>query len=134
MRRQEEQLDIEHFTLYLFRQYIAGLKDIHNSGKAHLDLKIENVFVDLKEHIDGMWVPCIQIGGLGKTTEDYLNVSHESVESCTAQEVLDRVAPYDGQKIDIFQSAFILLAIYANRTYRHGTSDYKKFIDPRYRR
>ena len=129
MHKQEEQLLIENFARYLFRQFIAGLQEIHASGKAHLDIKIENVFVDLQQHVDGMWAPCIQIAGLGKTTEDYLNVSHESVERCTAQEVLDRGFPYDGQKIDIFQSAFILLAIYANKNFSFGTSDYKKFID-----
>ncbi len=74
-----------------------------------------------------MWVPCIQIAGLGKATEDYLKVSHESVKGSTAREVLDRVTPYDGQKIDIFQSAFILLAIYANKKYRLGTIEYRNF-------
>jgi hypothetical protein len=81
--------------------------------------------VDLKEHIDGMWVPCIQIAGLGKTTESYNQVSHECVERCTAQEVLDKDFPYDGQKIDIFQSAFILLAIYANKYSTFGSIEYK---------
>jgi serine/threonine protein kinase len=76
LHQKEEQRDIENFARYLFRQFIAGLKEIHNSGCAHLDIKIQNVFVDLQEHIDGMWVPCIQIAGLGKTTKDYLKVSH----------------------------------------------------------
>jgi serine/threonine protein kinase len=73
---QNEQLDIENLARYLFRQFIAGLQEIHASDRAHLDIKIDNIYVDLKERIDEMWVPCIQIAGLGKATKEYLEVSH----------------------------------------------------------
>jgi hypothetical protein len=42
-----------------------------------------------------MWAPCIQIAGLGKITE-----------------VSDEI---DGRKEDIFQSAFILVAMISNK-------------------
>jgi len=44
----------EKWTRYLFRQFIAGLKKLHEAGIAHLDIKIDNVLVDIVA-VDGMW-------------------------------------------------------------------------------
>ena len=66
--------EIENQARFLFRQFLAGLKKIHDSNKAHLDIKTQNVFVELvhqpnhEEFDEILWAPCIQIAGLGKVT------------------------------------------------------------------
>ena len=70
-----EPVEFDNQARFLFRQFIAGLKVIHGSDKAHLDIKTQNVFAELlhepnQEEFDQiLWAPCIQIAGLGKITE-----------------------------------------------------------------
>ena len=54
----------ERWTRYLFRQFIAGLQKIHEAGIAHLDIKVDNVLVDIV-NVDGMWQPRIKIADFG---------------------------------------------------------------------
>jgi serine/threonine protein kinase len=37
----------EKWTRYLFIQVVKGLEKIHDSGIAHLDIKIDNIFVNI---------------------------------------------------------------------------------------
>jgi membrane-associated tyrosine/threonine-specific cdc2-inhibitory kinase len=102
----------EAWTCYLFRQFIAGLKRIHEANVAHLDIKIDNVLVDIVD-VDGMWEPRIKIADFGMSQGGLHNISTDYGRSYAAPEILDGLRPYDGEKADVFASAFILLAIFA---------------------
>ena len=102
----------ERWARYLFRQFIAGLQKIHEAGIAHLDIKVENVLVDIA-NVDGMWQPIIKIADFGMSRSDIHNISTVYGKSYGAPEILDGLRPYDGEKADAFASAFILLAIFA---------------------
>ena len=39
----------ERWVRYLFSQFISGLKKIHDKDIAHLDIKIDNVLLDIVE-------------------------------------------------------------------------------------
>ena len=39
----------ERWARYYFKQIINGLVHLHNHGLAHLDMKIDNVFLDIDE-------------------------------------------------------------------------------------
>ena len=102
----------ERWTRYLFRQFIAGLKKIHEADIAHLDLKIDNVLVDIVD-VDGMWEPRIKIADFGMSQFNLHKVTEKHGLIYRAPEILDGLRPYDGEKADVFASAFILLAIFA---------------------
>ena len=104
----------ERWTRYLFRQFIAGLKKIHEASIAHLDIKIDNVLVDIVD-VDGMWEPRIKIAdfGMSQIEIDLHKVTAKHGLVYRAPEILDGAIPYDGEKADVFASAFILLAIFA---------------------
>jgi serine/threonine protein kinase len=102
----------EPWTRYLFRQFIAGLKKIHEADIAHLDIKIDNVLVDIVD-VEGMWEPRLKIADFGMSHINLHNVSSDHGRSYRAPEILDGMRPYDGEKADVFASAFILLAIFA---------------------
>jgi len=102
----------ERWSRYLFSQFIAGLKKIHEANIAHLDLKIDNVLVDIVD-VDGMWEPRIKIADFGMSQFDLHNVTAKHGLVYRAPEILDGLRPYDGEKADVFASAFILLAIFA---------------------
>ena len=102
----------ERWTRYLFRQFISGLQKIHEANIAHLDLKIDNVLVDIADK-DGMWEPRIKIADFGMSQFDLYNVTAKHGLVYRAPEILDGARTYDGEKADVFASAFILLAIFA---------------------
>jgi serine/threonine protein kinase len=102
----------ERWSRYLFRQFIAGLRKIHEAGIAHLDIKIDNVLVDIVD-VEGMWEPCIKIADFGMSHSDLHNVTTLYGKSYGAPEILDGLRLYDGEKADVFASAFILLAIFS---------------------
>ena len=102
----------ERWTRYLFRQFIAGLQKIHEADIAHLDLKIDNVLVDILA-VDGMWQPVIKIADFGMSQFDLHRVNAVHGRIYRAPEILDGARNYDGEKADVFASAFILLAIFA---------------------
>ena len=104
----------ERWTRYLFRQFIAGLQKIHEADIAHLDLKIDNVLVDIVD-VDGMWEPRIKIAdfGMSQIEIDLHKVTAKHGLVYRAPEILDGASTYDGEKADVFASAFILLAIFA---------------------
>ncbi len=53
----------EKWTRYLFKQVIEGLKKIHDSFISHLDIKIDNIFVNIPT--DGSKGIELKIGDLG---------------------------------------------------------------------
>jgi serine/threonine protein kinase len=100
----------EEWARYLFLQIIAGLKKIHDKNIAHLDINIGNVLVD----IDANWLPRIKIAGFELSKVNHHKVKTPCGRSNKAPELRgDDYYPYDGEKADVFASAFILLAIYA---------------------
>jgi serine/threonine protein kinase len=60
-----------------------------------------------------MWEPRIKIADFGMSQVDLHNVTANHGRVYRAPEILDGVNPYDGEKADVFASAFILLAIFA---------------------
>jgi serine/threonine protein kinase len=60
-----------------------------------------------------MWEPRIKIADFGMSQVDLKNVTANHGLVYRAPEILDGVRPYDGEKADVFASAFILLAIFA---------------------
>ncbi len=60
-----------------------------------------------------MWVPCIKLADFGMSQTDLHNVNAKHGIVYRAPEILNGMRPYDGEKADVFASAFILLAIFA---------------------
>ena len=60
-----------------------------------------------------MWEPRIKIADFGMSQIDLHNVTANHGMVYRAPEILDGIRPYDGEKADVFASAFILLAIFA---------------------
>jgi serine/threonine protein kinase len=60
-----------------------------------------------------MWEPRIKIADFGNSQIDLHNITENHGINYRAPEILDGVRPYDGEKADVFASAFILLAIFA---------------------
>jgi serine/threonine protein kinase len=60
-----------------------------------------------------MWEPRIKIADFGMSQIDLHDVNANHGIVYRAPEILDGVRPYDGEKADVFASAFILLAIFA---------------------
>jgi len=60
-----------------------------------------------------MWQPIIKIADFGMSQIDLHDVNAKHGLVYRAPEILDGVRPYDGEKADVFASAFILLAIFA---------------------
>jgi serine/threonine protein kinase len=117
----------EPWTRYLFRQFIAGLKKIHEANIAHLDLKIENVLVDIVE-IDGILQPLIKIADFGMSQFKLHDVTAKHGLVYRAPEILDGASNYDGEKADVFASAFILLAIFAIDSFSSSGKEQAKTI------
>lgn len=122
----------EEWARYLFLQIIAGLKKIHDKNIAHLDIKIENVLVD----IDSNWLPRIKIAGFELSQANHHEVKTPYGRSNRVPELRgDDYCPYDGEKADVFASALILLAIYANDNFktrgirRERYSPYQYFVE-----
>jgi serine/threonine protein kinase len=78
----------EPWTRYLFRQFIAGLQKIHEADIAHLDLKIDNVLVDIVA-VDGMWQPVIKIADFGMSQNNLHVVDADHGSVYRAPEILD---------------------------------------------
>ena len=60
-----------------------------------------------------MWEPRIKIADFGMSQIDLHDVNANHGIVYRAPEILDGMRPYDGEKADVFASAFILLAIFA---------------------
>jgi serine/threonine protein kinase len=43
----------ERWSRFYFRQIIKGLQHIHQQGYAYLNIKIDNILLDIKEKEDG---------------------------------------------------------------------------------
>ena len=60
-----------------------------------------------------MWEPRIKIADFGMSQIDLYEVNADHGRVYRAPEILDGLRPYNGEKADVFASAFILLAIFA---------------------
>ena len=74
---------------------VQGLKHIHSSEHAHLDIKIDNIFLD-----DDLQ---IKIADFGYALRDhrYINV-YKGSSFYRAPEIVAKVPSYDGEKADVF--------------------------------
>ena len=124
----------EKWTRYLFRQFIAGLQQMHSQSIAHLDLKIDNVLLDIVE-IDGGFLELnLKIADFGMSVfGDLQNVTSRHGACYTPPEVLYGKNPYDGEKADVWASTFILLALYAANRFSDKeqckSRYYREFVD-----
>jgi hypothetical protein len=57
--------------------------------------------------------PRIKIAGFGSSDFDLHHITANHSNLYSAPEILNGVRPCDGEKADVFSSAFILLAIFA---------------------
>jgi len=60
-----------------------------------------------------MWEPRIKIADFGMSQIDLYEVNADHGRVYRAPEILDGLRPYNGERADVFASAFILLAIFA---------------------
>jgi hypothetical protein len=60
-----------------------------------------------------MFEPRIKIANFGMSQFGLHHITAEHGMVYRAPEILDGMRPYDGEKADVFASAFILLAIFA---------------------
>jgi serine/threonine protein kinase len=60
-----------------------------------------------------MFEPRIKIADFGMSQFNLHHITANHGRIYRAPEILDEVRPYDGEKADVFASAFILLAIFA---------------------
>lgn len=101
----------EKISRYIFREYLLGLKAIHDSGIVHRDLKLDNIMVDRN------WKLKIADFGFAKSKQgDFMNFklkSHKGTYSYMAPEILQNQDKYFyyGEPTDIFSSGVILYAL-----------------------
>ncbi len=94
----------EKWTRYLFIQVVKGLEKIHDCGIAHLDIKIENIFVNIPT--DGTGGIQLKIGDFGFSGLKPLKPGALHGLYIRAPELIkDPVGPHDGEKLDVFCAA-----------------------------
>ena len=98
----------EIYAKVIFKKILLGVKAIHAAGICHLDLKIENIFMDQKYNP--------KIGDFGFATDikgekgsGLLN-KYVGTEAYAAPEILNNI-PYQGIKADIFSLGAILFIL-----------------------
>ena len=85
---------------------------MHDAGFAHLDIKIDNVFLDIVHTDDPNYLGLsIKIADFGYSQANLHEIGALPAMNYRAPEVYN--LPYDGEKADVFASAFILMAMYS---------------------
>ena len=55
----------ESWSRFFFRQFLSGLYKIHQADFAHLDLRIDNLFINIEKNENGMLEPCLKFIDFG---------------------------------------------------------------------
>ena len=85
----------ERWVRYWFRQMVQGLKHIHSTGHAHLDIKVDNILLDGDLNI--------KIADFGFALNDHHNVQILRGSSFyRSPEIMRGQIPFDGEKADVF--------------------------------
>jgi serine/threonine protein kinase len=102
----------ERWSRFFFRQFMSGLQQIHNRGIAHLDIKIDNVLLDIEEKENGHLDIVVKIADFGMSEPDSNEVTTRRGSCYIPPEVFNTIKAYSGNKSDVWSSSFVLLALY----------------------
>lgn len=105
----------ERWARYFFRQVINGLSHVHEKGFAHLDMKIDNVLLDVNDEGTSMTAMITDFGMVEQNQEGII-VPYGAVYG-PPEYILHGKTPYNGEKADVFATAFILLALLARNRF-----------------
>ena len=98
----------KEYARVIFYKILKGVQNIHNSGICHLDLKLDNILMDIKYN------PIICDFGLSSFIEDLKPGKKERFPGTLgykAPELIEHKFPYDGIKADIFSLGVILFTL-----------------------
>ena len=102
----------EEYARVIFYKILKGVQNIHNSGYCHLDLKLENILMDI------YYNPIICDFGLSSFIED-LKPGKKKRSPGTlgfkAPELIEKKLPYDGIRADIFSLGVILFTLVTSK-------------------
>lgn len=100
----------EKWTRYFFKQVIQGLSHIHEQDVAHLDMRVDNILLDVD--VSGTTLTAmIADFGCAKSKVNPDNIVQYGDIYGPPELVRNGITPFDGEKADVFASAFILLAL-----------------------
>lgn len=74
LRAQSYSKNDEKWSRFYFKQVIEGIKAIHDQNIAHLDIKVDNVFLTVSLNEDDQPILKIKIGNFGMSKDNSLNV------------------------------------------------------------
>ena len=89
-----------------------------------MDLKVDNLFINIEKNEKGMLEPCLKFIDFGSAHHSLRSVTYASTSPYRPPEALTEHFPYDGEKSDVFGSAFVLLALYSLSRLSAGDSDH----------
>lgn len=114
----------EPWCRLLFTQFLGGLYKIHQADFAHLDLKVDNLFINIEKNEKGMFEPCLKFIDFESAHHGLHSVTDASASPYRPPEALPEHSPYDGEKSDVFASAFVLLTLYSLSRLSAGDSEH----------
>jgi len=99
----------DHLSRYIFNEILAGLQHIHESGYAHLDLKLENIYFDQD------YVVKIADFDLSRqmTAKDFHPRRVGSVNYMAPEIHEDKC--FNGIKVDVFALGVLLFCLYSSK-------------------
>ena len=89
-----------------------------------MDLKVDNLFINIEKNEKGMFEPCLKFIDFGIAQHGLHSVTDASASPYRPPEALTEHFPYDGEKSDVFSSAFVLLALYSLSRLSAGDSEH----------
>jgi serine/threonine protein kinase len=116
----------ESWCRFFFRQFLSGLYKIHQADFAHLDLRIDHLIINIEKNEKGMLEPCLKFIDFGSAHQGLHLVTENYSNPYRPPEALIEHSPYDGEKADVFASAFVLLALYSLSRLSAGDSDHEQ--------
>jgi serine/threonine protein kinase len=91
-------------TKYIFFQLVQGVQHIHSKGISHMDLKLENIYVDDNSEIK------LADFDLARPVIDTFTHHQIGSPGYYAPEILER-RPFQGQYVDVFTLGIILFSL-----------------------
>lgn len=131
-------LNDEKWSRFYFKQVMEGLKAIHESNFAHLDIKVDNIFVNVsltdEEIIKNKSIVQVKIGDFGMAKEKHKQIKEHYGKHYRAPENLAHPEKaYDGEKADVFAAAHVLITLFTKIRFSNDeqadSQFYKDFIE-----
>lgn len=108
-----------------------GLKVLRENNFSHLDVKVDNVFVNITLNAnDEASEPILQlkVGDFGMAKENPTMMYGTHGCWYTPPEILaNPIEAYDGEKADVFCSSFVLIFIFTTKRFSNKEQSYSKF-------